>query len=333
MIKLFINILVAAIVVFALFAFFTLDAVPKKREYGVTFSNFHAEELGLNWKETYAAILDDLKVRKLRIPAYWPNVEPKNGEYNWSDLDYQLQEADKRDAKIVLAIGRRLPRWPECHVPEWAKKLSWENQQKEILQYLTATVERYRDEKSIVSWQVENEPYLNAFANEHCGDLDEAFLLEEIALVKSLDTRPILVTDSGNLGKWWGPYKNGDAFGTSMYIYFWNQELGQFKTKLPTATYRLKERVMQIFLGVKPSFLIELSLEPWLPEPTANAPIEKQLTRMDLVKMDEILSYAAKTGFETQYLWGAEWWYYMKGKDHPEFWEKAKSIYAGNEAQ
>ncbi|MFZ2555868.1 MAG: hypothetical protein WAZ27_04095 [Minisyncoccia bacterium] len=333
MIRRTLYIAIIAALLFFVFAFFTLDPVPTERTYGVSFSNFHAEELGLDWKETYVAILDDLKVRKLRIPAYWPNVEPTQDAYAWEDLDYQIREAEKRDAKIVLAVGRRLPRWPECHIPGWAKELSWENQQKEILQYMTATVERYRNEKSIEYWQIENEPYLNAFANEHCGDLDESFLLKEIALVKSLDTRPILVTDSGNLGKWWGPYKNGDAFGTSMYIYFWSPEIGQFTTKLPPLVYRLKERVMQIFFGAKQSFLIELALEPWLPEPTVTAPIEKQLSRMDLAKIDEILAYAAKTGFETQYLWGAEWWYYMKGKEHPEFWEKAKSIYVGNKAQ
>lgn len=333
MIKLILKVVFAAALLFLGFALLTLNPVPERIEYGVSFSTFHAEELGLDWKETYAAILDDLQVRKLRIPAYWPDVEPTNGTYVWEDLDYQIREAKKRDAEIVLAVGRRLPRWPECHIPGWAKELPWETQQNEVLEYMKATVERYRDEKAIIYWQVENEPYLNAFANEHCGDLDEAFLLKEIALARSLDTRPILVTDSGNLGTWAGPYKNGDAFGTSLYMYFWNPELGQFKTKLPALVYRLKERAMQIAFGIKPAFLIELSLEPWLTEPTANAPLEDQLSRMDLQKIDEILSYAAKTGFETQYLWGAEWWFYMKGKEHPEFWGKAKSIYAGNKAQ
>lgn len=333
MIRLIFKVLFLALIAFMTFALITLDPIPEKIEYGVSFSTFHAEELGLDWKETYTAILDDLQVRKLRIPAYWPDVEPTNGTYAWEDLDYQIREAEKRDAEIVLAVGRRLPRWPECHIPGWAKELPWERQQGEILEYMKATVERYRDEKAIIYWQVENEPYLNAFANEHCGDLDEAFLLKEIALVRSLDSRPLLITDSGNLGTWTGPYSNGDAFGTSLYMYFWNPELGQFKTKLPALVYRLKERAMQIAFGIKPAFLIELSLEPWLTEPTANAPLEDQLSRMDLEKIDEILSYAAKTGFETQYLWGAEWWFYLKGKDHPEFWEKAKSIYAGNKAQ
>lgn len=91
----------------------------------------------------------------------------------------------------------------------------------EIREYITAVVTRYKDSPAITHWQVENEPYLSLFAYEHCGELDESFLEEEIALVKSLDpTRPVLVTDSGNLGTWRGAYAHGDSFGTSVYVYF-----------------------------------------------------------------------------------------------------------------
>lgn len=329
MIRLLLKILLVVIAVGALFIAFTLREAPTYASYGVTFSNFHAEELGLDWKETYRALLDDLGVRKLRVPAYWPDVEPERDIYDFSILDYEIREAKARDAEVILAIGRRLPRWPECHIPHWVGNMEWEEQQMEITQYLTKVVERYHGNPTVVMWQVENEPYLNAFANEFCGDLDEAFLIKEIALVKSLDPdRPILVTDSGNLGLWMGPYKNGDAFGTSLYMYFWNPELGQFKTKLPAMVYRMKTRLMEMLYGTKPTFLIELSLEPWLPEPTVNAPIDTQLSRMDTDKFDEIILYARKTSFDTQYLWGAEWWYYMKEKGHSEFWDKAKTLYA-----
>lgn len=329
MIRLILNIVVAGTVLVLAYIAMTLPRVPDSVTYGVTFSNFHAKELGLDWKKAYQATLDDLGVRRLRIPAYWPDIEPERDIYNFSVLDYEIKEAQARDAKVVLAVGRRLPRWPECHVPYWVGNMGWEEKKMEIRQYLTAVVERYRDEAAISYWQVENEPYLNAFANENCGDLDEAFLKEEIALVRSLDTRhPILVTDSGNLGTWWGPYKNGDAFGTSLYMYFWNPELGQFKTKLPAFVYRAKTRAMEILFGSKPAFLIELSLEPWLTGPTADTSLETQLSRMDATKFNEIVTYARETSFDEQYLWGVEWWYYMKANGHPEFWEKARGLFS-----
>lgn len=313
----------------AAYLFLTLRPAPSQVTYGVTFSTLQAEQLGLDWRKVYLAMLDDLKVRDIRIPAYWQRVEPKKDAYDWSELDFHLREARARDAHVILAVGRRLPRWPECHIPGWAGSLSWEDRKKELREYIAAVVKRYKDNSAVTYWQVENEPYLSAFAYDHCGALDEAFLEEEIALVHSLDTRPVLVTDSGNLGTWKGAYKNGDAFGTSLYMYFWNPELGQFKTKLPALVYRAKERIMELLYGPKPTFLIELSLEPWLVGPTADAPVETQLSRMDIGKFDEIVAYARKTSFSEQYLWGVEWWYYLKEKQgHPEFWDKAKRLYA-----
>ena len=198
----------------------------------------------------------------------------------------------------------------------------------EIRQYLTAVVERYKEEKAITYWQVENEPYLAVFARQFCGKLDEDFLKEEIALVKSLDpSRPVLVTDSGNLGTWYGAYRAGDAFGTSVYVHFWTPELGQFKTILPPAFYRVKMNLAQLLFGEKPTFLIELSGEPWLIEPIVETPIEAQLWRMDIGKFNDILDYARATRFDMQYLWGVEWWYYMKERGHPEFWERAQELF------
>ncbi len=320
--------IIALVLIGAGYLTLTVRPIPERVTYGMSFSAMHAEELGLDWRAVYIAMLDELKVRNIRIPAYWPRTEPQKDAYDWRELDFQLQSARGRDAHIVLAVGRRLPRWPECHIPQWAKSLSWEEQKTELRAYITEVVNRYKSNPAVAYWQVENEPYLSAFAFEHCGELDEAFLEEEVALVRSLDARPVLVTDSGNLGTWLGPYKNGDAFGTSLYIYFWNPDLGQFKTKLPAFVYRLKERVMELIYGSKQTFLIELSLEPWLVEPTGEASLETQLSRMSLEKFDEILAYAKQTSFSTQYLWGVEWWYYLKDKkDHPEFWAAAKKLY------
>jgi hypothetical protein len=296
----------------------------------MSFNALYAEELGLDSREVFIAILDELKVRHLRLAAHWTMVEPEKDAYNWSETDFQLREAQKRQADVIMGVGRRLPRWPECHVPSWAQALSWEEQKREIRQLLTETVLRYKDNPAITYWQVENEPFLEVFAKEHCGELDRDFLAEEIALVRSLDaTRPILVTDSGNLGTWKGAYTAGDVFGTSVYVYFWNPELGQFKTVLPPWFYRAKEGLMALFFGEKRTFLIELSAEPWLLEPIVQVPLDIQMERMDVKKFEEILEYARKTRYETQYLWGAEWWYWMRQKGHEEMWERGKRVFLG----
>lgn len=316
------------LLLFGVIMFLMHKPVPEQIVYGMSFNTFYAEDLGLDWKETYDAILDDLQVKHLRLAAHWPMVEPNKDIYNFSELDYQLQKAESAGADVILAVGRRLPRWPECHVPDWAEDLTWEEQKEHILDYMNVVVNRYKDHDSIIYWQVENEPFLEIFAYEHCGKTDEAFLAEEVAFVKNLDpSRPILVTDSGNIGSWREAFRYGDIFGTSVYIHFWNPELGQFRTIIPPWFYPIKENVMKLIYGDRETLLIELSAEPWLLEPITDVPIETQYSRMDITKLEDILSYAKRTRYEKQYLWGAEWWYWLNERGHPEMWDRGKQLF------
>lgn len=324
---LFLIIGIAVVAVFTM-VLFAQKAKPERIVYGMSFNTPYARELGLNWRETYDAILDDLGVRQLRLATHWPMIEPVPGVYNFEEIDYQLERAEEVGATVVLAVGRRLPRWPECHVPEWARELSKTERQAAQLRYVEQVIERYKNSLAVQVWQVENEPFLEVFAYEHCGELDIPFLEKEIALVRKLDpSRPVLVTDSGNLGTWNGAYKRGDLFGTSVYVHFWNPELGQFRTVLPPAAYRIKDNFMRVLHGEKPSLLIELSAEPWLLEPVVDVPLEVQFGRMNLEKFEDILAYAEKTRFEQQYLWGAEWWYWLKLRGHDEMWERGKRLF------
>jgi len=302
--------------------------VPDHITYGMSFNTPYARELGLDWQSTYDAILSELGVRHLRLAAHWPMVEPVAGTYNFTELDYQIEQAEAVGAEVIFGIGRRLPRWPECHVPNWASELPVAKRQSAQLDYMTAVIERYRESPAITHWQVENEPFLAVFAFEHCGELDEDFLQREIELVRSLDdTRPILVTDSGNLGTWHKAYQAGDVFGTSVYVHFWNPELGQFRTWLPPWFYRTKERIMTLRYGAQSTLLIELSAEPWLLEPIVDVPLDIQFTRMDVEKFNDILEYAEATRYDRQYLWGAEWWYWLHVQGESDMWERGQELF------
>lgn len=310
----------------------TIREKPEEIVYGSSFNALYAKELGLDTRKVYLAILDELGVRKLRLASHWTMVEPARDQFDFDELDFQIKEAEARGVEIILSVGRRLPRWPECHVPNWAQELSWEEQKEEIKELITAVVLRYKNSEAITYWQVENEPFLAVFAAEQCGELDEEFLAEEIALVKELDeTRPVLITDSGNLGLWAPAYKAGDAFGTSVYVYFWDPEIGPFKSILPPAYYRIKNNIMRLIYGQKQTFLIELSVEPWLLQPVVDTPIETQLERMNIEKFEEIIEFAKNTRFDTQYLWGVEWWYWLKEQGEESFWFRAQELYSGEE--
>ncbi len=323
--KILVIILVAILVVFAL----SFRKIPEKITYGVSFSKFHSDELKLDWKETYLAILDDLKVKHLRFSAHWPNTEPEKGKYNFSELDFQMAEAEARGADVILAVGRRLPGWPECHEPDWAKKLSVEKKQEELLKYIETVVGRYKELKSLKYWQVENEPFLGFFSRSSCGALDEAFLDKEITLVKKLDpVHPVLLTDSGEFGTWLSAYRKGDIFGTSLYLYIWNRKFNlPFRYPILPAFFRFKQNLVNLVLERKPSLIIELSAEPWLLQPITDTPIKTLQERMGLDKFNEMINFARQTGFDTQYLWGAEWWYWMKKQNYPEHWQRAKKLF------
>ena len=330
--KRFVRILlvILALLLFSLLILFVLaqKEVPQKITYGISYNLPYVLELGLNPDVVFDAFVNDLKVRDFRLSTHWTLIEPIQNQFDFTWMDTDIRKVEKVNGHIILGVGRRLPRWPECHVPDWAKSLTWEEQKRELREYITAVVLRYKDSSAVTHWQVENEPYLSLFAYDFCGNLDEAFLEEEIALVKSLDpTRPVVVTDSGNLGTWNGAYRQGDAFGTSVYVYFWNPELGQFKSILPPWFYRVKENIMALLHGEKETFLIELSLEPWLLEPVTAVDIETQYSRMNIEKFNEIIAYAENTRYEKQYLWGGEWWYWLSKNGHPEMWERGKELY------
>jgi len=326
------KILIGVLLLVAMVGFIVLLLAQKEKPeeivYGMSFNTPYARELGLDWQATYDAILDELGVRHLRLAAHWPMVEPIPNIYNFAELDYQIERAEAVGAEVILGVGRRLPRWPECHTPDWTDTITRAERQAAQLRYMEAVVNRYKDSPAVTTWQVENEPFLAVFAFEHCGELDVEFLDREIELVRALDpTRPILVTDSGNLGTWHGAYTRGDQFGTSVYVHFWNPELGQFRTWLPPWFYRAKDNLMRVLFGAQETILIELSAEPWLLEPIVDVPLEIQFTRMNLQKFEDILTYAEGTHYQRQYLWGAEWWYWLLLQDEPEMWERGQKLF------
>ena len=52
----------------------------------------------------------------------------------------------------------------------------------------------------------------------------------------------------------------------------------------------------------------------------------QQLKIFPVEKMKENIDFAEKTSFDEIYLWGVEWWYFMKQKGNPQYWEYAKSL-------
>jgi hypothetical protein len=288
---------------------------------GVTFSPGQAKYLGVDPKEVLNASLDDLKIKNYRLSAYWNVIEPAPGQFDFSDIDWQLDAVEARGGNVIMAVGMRLPRWPECHPPKWATVLDDQARQTRILTMLSTVVNRYKNRAVIKSWQVENEPFLTIFGE--CPKPDAAFYKKELALVRSLDSRPIVMTESGELSTWLRAAAYADQVGVSMYRIVWNKYLGTLYYPLTPAYYRYRADIVRA-MGKK-IFVSELQAEPWergtpLPQTT----IAYQKDFMNAKRVVHAISFAKAAGFSDIYLWGVEWWYYLQKHDDLELWNAVK---------
>lgn len=321
--------------IFIAYFYFTLDKVDVDRDmkFGTTFTPWRATDLGLDWREAYVAILDDLGARRLRLAAYWNRIEKTEGEYDFSELDWMIGEAEKRNADIILAIGARLPGWPECHIPDWARESFFSGDsfvrlwsEKSLLRYLRTTVERYRESPAIWAWQVENEPFLKF---GECPSFDREFLGNEIELVRAVDGRPIILTASGEFGKWRKVAPLGDIFGTTLYRSVYHHLFGYITYPIPPSFFRLKSLTIKKWTKPENIIVIELQGEPWVEDPPiSDAPLEEQYITMSPEKFNGVLEYIRYTDFNEFYFWGSEWWYWMKQEGRPEIWNIARNIFA-----
>ncbi len=300
------------------------DLIYQPGFFGVTFSTKFCSELGLDWREVYLAIIDDLQVKEIRLPIYWDQVEKENGVYDFSDYDYIIQEGAKRNVKFIANIGWRLPRWPECHAPEWAVQKSLASTQARAVKMLGVVVDHYKDNQSIIAWQLENEPFFEAFGV--CPPSDEAFFKRELDLIRNKDNRPVMVSASGEISFWKKEAKYGDFFGTTVYRVVWGQYTGYFRYPIPAWFYGLKAYLA----GIKPenTYVIELQAEPWVPNgKMIYLSPEEASKSFTLEQFKANLQYAINIKFKQTYLWGVEWWYYQYKNGDKSYWELARTLF------
>ncbi|MBI2123928.1 MAG: hypothetical protein HYU04_01680 [Candidatus Wildermuthbacteria bacterium] len=324
---LFIVILVVGIFLFAGFLFLFVGVAPRAESitWGVNFSVKAAEYLELDWKETYLALLQDLEAKNIKVAAHWDFLEPADQEFFFEDLDWQMNRAQEYGAKVLLAIGIKTPRWPECHIPSWAGDLSKEKLQQKVLDMLSAVVSRYKDHPALSGWQVENEPL---FPFGKCPWRDLAFLQKEVTLVRSLDPgHDVFTSDSGELSLWMNMARLGDKVAVTMYQKAWMAPGVYFDYPFPPVFYYRKSQLVERIFG-KEVIVGELQAEPWTPRGVMQDTLEEQAKSMDAARFKSNIEFAKQTGLGAFYLWGGEWWYWLKTK-HNDFriWNEAKNLF------
>ncbi len=292
---------------------FWIGKPQQNLKWGVTFSTIRAEELGFNSQELFTEILNDLHPKKVRIPVYWSEIEPQQGQFNFTPYENLLAKANEMGTEVVLVLGKKQPRWPECHQPDWYNHLPDEaSQDLAVLNMIEKSVTHFKSNQSIVAWQIENEPYFQY--GPRCPVTSKELYEKEVALVAKLDNRPTIATDSGEKGIWVTVANSGTTIlGTTMYREVYHDKKGKYLSyNLPWWTYNIKAGLVKLLTSTKEVVGMELQAEPWLIISNPNAtPPKDQLKHMNPEIFQSNIEYATKVGLAENYLWGVEWWYWM----------------------
>ena len=301
--------------------------------FGYNFSNKYAQELNLDWKKVFEMILSELPSKKFRLVVYWNDVQPTKETYNYSDIKYQLDKLEKYpDSEVILVLGRKVIRYPECHEPGWWQEIRDDNEKrKELLNYVQKTVNELKGYRSIKYWQIENEAL---FPFGKCTNLKDlkGTLKEEVNLVRKIDlSRKIIIQDSGEGGFWKTSQEFGDLVGISMYRKVWFDFGGtlddnSFQIKYPVGAsfYKIKANLLGVpFEKIRAT---EVQAEPWGPVRNYLLTTEESNKSMSKEDFDGIIEFTKNSGFNEAYLWGVEWWYHMKILHNESYyWERAKN--------
>ena len=208
--------------------------------FGVTYSWVYAQQLGLDPYQTYRDLIEELQIRSVRLPLYWSEIEKKQGVFDWALADALIQFSQEHEVNLIVVIGAKVPRWPECFIPDWAEVLDPSQRQQAVASFLEKAVERYKSSSAVIRWQVENEPF---FPFGECPSLSKTEFQERVNLMRSLDDRPIQVSVSGELGSWLESARSADVLGISLYRQTWNKFFGYVIYPLTPEYYFFQPRL------------------------------------------------------------------------------------------
>lgn len=309
-----------------LMASFWLKHHSEPEVIGVSFSQKQAERYGVDWRANYRAILSELQPEHVRVSAYWDRIEPSAGTYDFSELDWMLDQAKTYGAKVTVVVGQKNLRWPECYYPTWLNTANTSEVQDRANNMVAATVQHLRSQPALARWQVENEFLLRSYGECPIAALTRAQLQREISTVRTLDpSRPIVLTQSDQFGfPTFGPF--GDVFGFSMYRWSYREGFGYFRYPQPGAYNWFKAAWVEA-LTAQQVKVHELQAEAWGKTGNEYLPLEEQFKTMNPAQLRDNIQYARDTQIRRFDLWGAEWWYWLKvSKGQPAMWDEVKAL-------
>ena len=202
---------------------------------GMSFRSPQVAALGLDLRTTLPTLLT-YPFQIIRLGAYWNRIELEPGKFNTDELDWQIDAAERAGKQIILSLGPlKNFSYPEFFVP--AHYLNPPFQEHTLIKpfahpslfgaaiaFMNHLVERYKQRKGIVAWQLEHEA-VDPLGVEHSWRLDVAFVEKEVEAVRNVDlSRPIMMNGflptslPVRLSQWWRTRDQGDSLAVAQRL-------------------------------------------------------------------------------------------------------------------
>ncbi len=294
-------------------------------------------------------LLELTGIRLVRLSVYWDEVERREGEFDFSAVEAQLDAVRAAGATANVSIGMKGQRHPEFYIPAWALAgvevrdgmvLSEEPLLRaRALRMVAAVTQRLAERPEIDSWTAENEGYIASHRARKLS-LGRDYVAEVAATIRANDPlgRPVAINHAQHYvmdRRWRDALADGDVLAQSLYPRRNGSVLGrpvvvdilQLGWLMPNYAYQA--RVARA--AGKQFWITELQAEPWTDGDARLISPANRSRNLSPATMEKNVEYARRTGAERIYLWGAEWWLYQLERYGDGSWvEAARRAAAGD---
>jgi hypothetical protein len=324
---------------------------------GISYRPRQIETLGLDGPRTLRTLLE-YPFQLIRLGAYWNRIEPAPDVFDTSELDWQVEMAERAGKQIVLCVGAlKTFGYPEYFAPAHhvarplpertrIRPAAYEFLLQAATGFIARIVDRYKAHTAIVGWQVEHEA-VDPLGIEHSWRLDAAFVERELQAVRRSDpSRPILMNGYlptsllVRLTQWWQTRDQGDSLAVAQHLadivgidYYPRHALVSFGGATlyldGSRSPGLKRRCLQLFAWArthgKRLMISEGQAEPWEAVTTPPNPPGRGMysCRPEHVidNYNQCLGWASQADFvlDAYLFWGAEYWVLREQHGDPSY--------------
>ncbi len=291
---------------------------------GTTYSHKEISFLKLDNEKGFSDLLE-LGFDIIRLGCYWDEIQPQKDTWDLTQIKKYLSLCEEREQKVLLTIGMKSPRWPEYYIPEWLKERAVSTLFPEVSFFLQKCIEELQQFSCITHWQVENEP--TGISGPDQLTIPLSLLEKEVTLVRSLDTRPIVINAWGDdiekqdVVASFSPLS--DIIGFDLY---YKTPKGKFFYQGPQSSQTYFKQIIKS--SPKPVWIIELQAEPW--ETTQEKKFGKNPRSMSPKILLEHYQKTLELSAQAILFWGYEYWYLRKEQKDNRYFDLIRQLIKEN---